>query len=152
MKFYTHKWFLSDRELDDSTESAARIYFKEIQQKLPPSIRAFSEAINLHDAHLLHLAYSTERSSLTITLDELFWNPTRNCGSRRVLNVHYELVTGFSLRPPSPALVLITQQDDLLCDEMDIVAEGIFEHRMVFASGIELHIDFGAFSHFHAAK
>lgn len=148
MKFYTLEWFRGDRDSDNLGDTAARSYFQALKPRLTDSMRAFIDAVNLHDAHLERLDFSTEHAGLTLVFDELFWDFARNCGSRRPLFIKYGSVSAFSLLPFTQAVTVrhSPPHDDLLGDEIDVFAEGIFEHRMVFASGTELHIRFQNFS------
>lgn len=149
MRHFTHEWVQSGWE-PDTVRAEAAAYFDSIAHRLIPSIHNFREAVNLHDAHVHRISFDAASDVVSFEVSELFWNDQLKQGSRRTLlltysgNVSVEVFSGSEQDHARYPL----WEDDLIIDEWD-TDEQRLEHRMLFASGSELHVKFLAFNFHH---
>jgi hypothetical protein len=118
---------------------AFRVYgahLEAIRDRLPPELLAIGQAVPLHDARLRVLRYTPADSSLLIELQ----NYIDETGPRRFF-LRYDGVHAFESRAdPDVGLAGPGGYGDLGYDELDLTPEGLAVHRLLFSSGIELHI------------
>jgi hypothetical protein len=140
MRFFTMDWWLGLQDglaTDPSegyTEHLTRL------RPLPPEVAALEELPFLHDAHVRRIEQSADR--LHMELDVV--GPD---GLRAPVHLHYAPLEGFSLTSdPERGLPGPHGLGDLGYDEIDTSGPGVFEHRMLFSSGVELSVRFRAFS------
>jgi hypothetical protein len=149
MRHFTHEWIQSDSEPDSVREEAAA-YFDSISHRLSGSVHGFREAVNLHDAHVHRISFDADSDSLILEISELFWDDQMNQGDRRKLILTYSghvSVEAFC-GPERDHARYPLWEDDVMIDEWD-ASEIRLEHRMLFASGSELHAKFSDFSYCH---
>jgi len=149
MRHFTHEWVQSGWEPDSVREEQAA-YFGSIAHRLTPSIHSFREAVNLHDAHVHRISFDAASDSVSFEVSELFWNDQLKQGNRRELVLTYSghvSVEAFCGPAPDHARYPLWE-DDLIIDEWDVDGQRL-EHRMLFASGSEVHVKFLAFSFHH---
>ncbi len=147
-------------------------YIDTIRHKLPPDLRLLcdfspgwdAQRIYLNDSQALEVTASFEAQTLTIVLNgEYTDKDDRQLGLRRFF-LNYKSVTLFQIKagvetaynpgpdadpqdalPESGASCGI-EFDDHGWDEIELIAEGLFEHRMLFASGTETVTQFRDFT------
>jgi|APTNR8051073442_1049403.scaffolds.fasta_scaffold44176_2 hypothetical protein len=152
MRHFTHEWVQSDGEPDTVREEALA-YFDSISHRLTPLVLRFREAVNLHDAHVHRISFDADSDSVTLEICELFWDDERKQGDRRRLIVTYsgrvsvEMLCG----PTRNEARYPLRDDDLILDEWD-ADEQRLEHRMLFASGSELHVKMLNFTFHHPTQ
>lgn len=142
MKYFTLKWWLGlqDGRGEDPVE-AFQDHVASIQDVLPKDFRTLSESVSLHDARLRRMEFDAATQTLEMKLDACGGG-----GKSRKLTLRYLQVDSF-LSTANPALGLPGPfgYGDLGYDEPHRLADGRFEHRILFSSGIELRIRFSNF-------
>ena len=152
MRHYTYEWIQAGWE-PWTVRDEAEAYFRSISHRLSASVHEFRQAVNLHDARLQRLSFAAGSDSVSLEINELYWNDTLHHGCRRPLILTYTGQTSVELSggPADRNNRYPLQDDDVLLDEWD--AEGShLEHRMLFASGAELHVKFLHFTFHHPAS
>ncbi|RCS52954.1 hypothetical protein DTL42_09050 [Bremerella cremea] len=142
MKYFTLKWWLGlqkGRGPDPIEEFQEHV--ASIRSALPPGFRELYESVALHDAHLRKMEYDAAAQSLEMQLDSY-----GEQGQRRRVTLRYLQVDSFlSTAHPELGLPGPFGYGDLGYDEPYVLPGGLFEHRILFSSGIELRIRFGDF-------
>ena len=140
MKYFTSEWWgIRDGPAGPDPVPVYRAYYESLRGVLPPDLVAAHDAEPLHDAtlHEVEVAGAVLRVRLTVYTER----------ESRPLTLVYSRVTSFrtvvegsgNAAPPNAFGHLGYQ-------EVEVVGDGQFEHRLLFASGIELHIRFGGFA------
>lgn len=140
MKFFTPLW--RDGELsDEDYDGACRGYdnrLTEIRRSLSDDLVRFLDAISLHDAKI---------RSASLDLDRTFRLAVR-AGDLQSGYVDVDLEYGdiqILEGNPSAAVVLNSDDGEIIQDEIDLINEGVYEHRLLFAPDGELLIRFRRF-------
>lgn len=142
MKFFTLDWWCGLQHLEDYDPLPDyQKYLATIRERLPEGLLALQETISLHDAILRSLKYSNQNNSLTLQFDA-----DDGADGYRQFTIRYIDIVSFNtvadsergLRGPHGF-------GHLGYDEADISAEGNFEHRLLFSTGIEMQIVFRDF-------
>jgi hypothetical protein len=148
MRFFTMEWWGGVQRPAASapsvTEPFARYqaHLAAIDPHIPPALRSLHDHIPLHDARLRTFTYRAARSALTIGLEN--WFPT---DEMRRFYFHYTAIVAIdSSADPTVGLLGPYGYGDLGYDEIDRGSDGTLIHRLLFSSGIELHITFHAFA------
>jgi hypothetical protein len=142
MKFFTRQWCdgeLSDEDAD-AMPTAYRAHLIALRSRMPATLRAFAQGINIHDGRVRGIALDRTRARLTISM---------RCGDNQVgyfdLDITY---SGVSLREADRlALRKLGRKTDIeaLHDEVDVSSPGAWVHRMLFSDYQEVSV---AFEHF----
>lgn len=142
MKFFTLAWWCGLQSLDYSDPRPEfRKHLSSIRDRLPKGLLSLQESISLHDAKLRRMEYHFQSDSLTIHLDG-----DDGHGGLRRFNLQYsDVISITTLADPKNGLNGPHGFGDFGYDEADIDADGNFEHRLLFSSGIEMQIVFRAF-------
>ena len=143
MQFFTVDWWrgIQDDDITDAAD-AYRAHFQRIRDQLPPGLAALSETVSLHDSRLRSLDLDFETQCLRISLDG-----DDGRGGLRQFNLTYHRLRSFqSFADPDAGLNGPHGYGDLGYDESDILSDGLFEHRILFSTGIEFRIAFAEFS------
>jgi hypothetical protein len=139
LRFFTLDWWRGIRRGDVGDPSAeyAR-HLDAIRDRLPADLLASQESIPLHDARLRHWIIAPAAASARLVLESY-------AGDER-FNLSYSGVERMeSTADPSAGLTGPYGYGDLGYDEVDILASGAFEHRLLFSTGIELAVVFREF-------
>jgi hypothetical protein len=150
MRHFTHEWIQADSE-PDTVRDEAFAYFESIAYRLTPSVHSFRETVNLHDAHMHRISFDAASDSVTFEISELFWDVQLNQGNRRKLFLVYsgQVSVEAFCGPRADRARFPLWEDDLIIDEWD-ADEQRLEHRMLFASGSEVHVKSSDFIFHHA--
>ena len=138
MKYLTREWWHRDGPADPDPVPLYRGYYESVRHTLPPDLVAAHDVEPLHDAtlHVVELDGSTLRIGLTVHTEF----------ESRPLTLVYSGVTTFrTFVAGSGSCGSPNAFGDLGYQEVEVVGSGQFEHRLLFASGIELHVRFKAF-------
>lgn len=142
MKFFTMAWWGGAQRptapLQQVTDAYAAYatHLAAIQAWLPSSLVTLDAQVPLHDARLRTLTYTTDTQTLTIGLDNTF-----DAGDVRRFYLCYLGVIAFhSVADPDVGLPGPYGYGDLGYDELDLTPTRHAIHRLLFSSGIELHI------------
>ena len=105
---------------------------------LPPDLLVLQGSVSLHDANLHLLSHDSAAAKLTLTL----YGDDGSGGLRVYTLVYGGVVSHRFTSDPDVALPEPRRFGDLGYDEPDVLTDDIFQHRLLFSSGIELQVDF----------
>lgn len=143
MKHFTFEWWSGECP-DNGAADAYWQYIKSVKARFPALVQSFITDCTLHDSRLLRLEVETEKKELRIYLhgfdmsfkNQLAYEP-------RYKNVIRLLSFGNTEQPlGGPG-----GYGDLGYDEFEILDSGFFAHRLLFSTGIEIHIEFDTFEY-----
>lgn len=117
-------------------------HYKNIKEQLPESLTFLAEKISLHDATLWNIYHEVKANILTIELD-CYDKQKRT--DHHVRLIYKDVQSFHSVSDPNKGLTGPGGYGDLGYDEIDMTADGTFEHRILFSTGIELQIRFLGF-------
>jgi hypothetical protein len=110
---------------------------------MPDEIARFLDDISLHDATLRSLDVDVVARRLDMQLNGFKYVPPGVEGCRRSISLSYLRLRGVTTTDdPTRSLPGPDGFGDLGYDEFELMADGSFEHRMIFSSGIEIQIRF----------
>ena len=118
---------------------AFRDHLERIRDRLPSDLLLLQESVSLHDARLRIYDYNPGQLILNLSGDD-------GSGGLRDFILEYRLIDSI-IMTSDPDIGLPGQNGfgDLGYDEPDILENGLFQHRILFSSGIELQVDFSDF-------
>ena len=155
MKYFTTEWWSSD-SYSDTPGKAYAAYIESIRPSLSPDLLALLDTVYLHDSKVRHLDVNMNHKRTVLLLDGYVnpWTPEGADRARRI-SLQYENVRSLEIikKEEAPDIpdnsVWIPEvgepidHSDLGYDEIELLDDGSYEHRMLFASGIEMQIRFG---------
>jgi hypothetical protein len=114
-----------------------------VKDLLPEGALRLEEEVSIHDAKLLRLDADVPTGTVVIVLDEYDWTQRQSPLPARTIVLRYSGVKWIrSLADPESGLPGPHGFGDLGYWEFEPLAEGLLEHRMLFSTGIELHVRF----------
>ena len=141
MKYFTMEWWQGHCQGDAPEQY--REYYEDVKDLLPAGARRLEEEVSLHDAKLLRLDVSPAAGTCLIVLDGFDWTHRSSPLPGRTITLRYIGVQWLrSLADPRSGLQGPHGYGDLGYWEFEALGEGLFEHRMLFSTGIELHVRF----------
>lgn len=147
MKYFTIQWWSGEVEDQNVASEEYSRYLDQIIADLPDSIRRLTREVSLHDARLLRLHVSLSEKSLAIELDGCGYDEqSKSYFGRRFRLTYCGVESVTSTADPRTGLPGPHGYGDLGYDEIERIQPGIYEHRMLFSTGIELHVRFSDFS------
>lgn len=147
MKYFTLQWWAAETGDRQPAFQAYYTYLATVKPRLPVALRRLSEDVSLHDGRLRRLLFVAARNELAIDLDGYDFDRVRRSHCAAKIGLAYRGVTSFeSLADPEAGLAGPHGYGDLGYDEIEILASGLFQHRMLFSSGIELVVTFAGFT------
>ena len=146
MKYFSVKdW----NEWDDMGEAviAYRNYVSSVRPELPEDIQRLTGAggdISLNDGEITSVTISIVSSAASMTIDGKWIHGTET--GRRVFQLMYSgvVLVDSSIDPDAEGLHGSGYGYHGF-DEFEVIETGLYEHRMLFSSGIEFAIRFGNF-------
>jgi hypothetical protein len=143
MRFFTLDWWCGFQEgnfakgpLEDY-----RSFLATIRDRLPPGLLALQEKISLHDGDLRELELWTSRATIKMII-----HGDDGSGGFQRFRLDYSGVSLFqSMADPEFGLPGPNGYGRWGYDEVDVLQNGEFEHRILFSSGIEIVIRFADF-------
>src|SRR5688572_7244909 len=148
LKYFTLDQWIRDQELDkedggpDDALQRYKAYLESVADRLPPDYVTMRETICIHDATMSELKMDVSAGLLTIRLNA--GDVTMREG--RMVELHYGYVAYFSSNSdPDKGLPGPHGFGDLGYDEIEVLEDGSYEHRLLFSSGIELVVRFRDF-------
>ena len=120
-------------------------YLDSVFATLPLELQRFTSKVSLHDARMRHLRLAA--GLLKLKLDGSgYQEETRSYFDRRFDLTYGGVDSLTSTADPDTGLPGPHGYGDLGYDEIEVLANGHYEHRMLFSTGIELHVQFNEFS------
>lgn len=142
----------SDYERITSIRTLYSSYIDSVRSQLPESLKSLTGgggSISLNDANIKHLVISLDNSTLDIVMDGK-WIQGVVTGLR-VFHLSYAGVTQMaSVIDPDVDGLSESGYGDHGFDEIEVLGNNLYEHRMLFSSGIELRIRFHDFHLYHS--
>jgi hypothetical protein len=135
LKFFTSTWW-SGCQAGDGGDALRQwqAHAASIRDRLPAALLALQETTSLHDATLQSLTVGGDPPAAVLKLRQY---------DGALLELRYGGLLEFeSVQTPEQALGGTGAYGDLGYDEIDVVSEGVFEHRILFSSSIELRFRF----------
>ena len=144
MRYFTAEWWESAGDhLDDEPIEAYRKWFDEARARLPAQVGVFFDRHTLHDSRIA--GWDADYSSSILNLLLHGWDVSFN--RRIAYDLRYSDASAFKLVScPRSEIVSLGDLGDLGYDEFDVLRDGMFEHRMLFASGQEMVVRFADFA------
>ena len=140
MKYFTLDWWRGDAECDFEQYDS---YINSIRPQLTDNLALFVDNISLHDAQVVHFHLDVENKRIEFLLNAFFSSIGPTDVVRHNLRLAYQDVSVFrSTSSPEKALGGPAGYGDLGYDEIEMLGEQAFEHRLLFSSGIEMQIQF----------
>ena len=140
MRFFTMDWWRDTQS--GSAEDPSNAYERHLMslRPFPSSVARIDQLPSLHDAHVRRVEHLG--AAVEVTLDAWGekggWVPTR---------LSYRRVEAFSLEAaPERSLPGPSGFGDLGYYEIDSPSADVFEHRLLFSSGVELCVRFREFN------
>ena len=144
MKYFTLEWW---REGDDGSASERYSqYVESVKARLQPALIRLHEICTLHDGCLRAIEADMVRREAILDVDgHRYIAEERRYGRREFRLLYGDVLRLGSTATPEHALGGPPGFGDLGYDEIELIADGVFEHRMLFSSGIEIAVQFGRF-------
>jgi hypothetical protein len=145
MKYFTPEWWAMEVESPEAVVTDYHLYIASIRSRLSPSLLSLHEEVSLHDSVVRGFMADLKIDTVLITLEGWTnpWSPDGKTGRR--FNLRYEGVTAIENTNMGGWVSELLDNSDLGYSEIELLSEDLWEHRMLFASGIELKIRFEKF-------
>jgi hypothetical protein len=145
MKYITNE--CSDGNSSDSKENEYWPYIDTIRPALTKDLLRLLNEVSLHDSHVNSFVVTPKDHIAVLVLDGSSdpWCCTKEPDRARRFTLRYEGVVNVTMLNGSATPVSELDDSDLYCDELELLTDGLFQHRMLFNSGTELHITFNIF-------
>ncbi len=145
MKYFTLKWWEGKVKNQMAVNDKYCRYMESVQASLPADLKRLHWDVSLHDSHLRRLHFMD--GTLELRLDgERRDKGKYSPGSREFRLTYRDVRSLTSTADPKKGLGGPHGYGDLGYDEIEVISAGLFEHRILFSSGIELQIRFADFS------
>ena len=139
MRYFTMGWWCGSQGGDAGDPAADYARHPDaVRHRLPPAVLAAQEAVPFHDARLRELVVRPAAATARLVLDAYAGGGRFDLTYRGGERVE-------SAADPDVGLPGPHGYGDLGYDELDVLPDGAFEHRLLFSSGIELAIAFRDF-------
>ena len=148
MKFFTIELWSGEIEGDHmDVFDRYREHIEQIFPDLAEDHRRLVNEVSLHDARLLSLTGDYSDASVVLTLDGSGYDETTKSYFQRQFVLRYDGVQSLrSNADPEKGLPGPHGYGDLGYDEVDVLEPELFEHRMLFSTGITISIRHRAFN------
>jgi len=145
MKYYTFEWWYGEEEEEDEPAHPYTAYssrIKEIENKLPNSVKEFMRDVSMHDSKIIKLDIGVDDKTVRVV--------SLGYGLNSYLTEYELCYSGFThygtTSDPEKGLPGPHGYGDWGYDEFDLCDTGQFMHSVIFSSGIEMTIKFSDFS------
>jgi hypothetical protein len=139
MRFFTRAWCTGELS-DDECEQVVSAYWRhvaEIAPRLPADARLLAEQLSLHDGLFRRLIVNQTAQTCRMEL---------RCGDLQVgyfdLDIEYRDASFMALDVDNAATIVDGEHSEILYDEVDIIGNGRFVHRLLCWPQGELWIAF----------
>lgn len=144
MRFFSSRWHGGDLPDDESDAviPAYEAHLARIRDRLPPSLRAFSESVSIHDGLLRACVVDHARG--TVTLELLVGDLGAGYADLRLAygGVQFAHTTLDTL-----ALAARDPRAEALYDELDIAPDGALVHRWLWWPYLDVELRFTEFGY-----
>lgn len=142
MKYFTPQWWAMEVENPESIVSEYHHYIDSIRSRMSPALLSLHDEVSLHDANIQRFTVDRPSQSVSITLHG-YTNPwSQDDQSRRRFDLTYEGVASVETTGGEGSLSAVFDDSDVGYCEIELLPEGLWEHRLLFASDRELTIRF----------
>ena len=149
MKHFTIQWWSGELEDQMDAFRAYEAYIDGAKHEFLPELRRLLDEVSLHDSRLRRLHLALETKELVIELDGYGPNEDHQSYHALTIRLAYFGVESFeSLANPDVGLPGPHGYGDLGYDEIQVLRPGLFQHRMLFSTGIEFAATFTGFQLF----
>jgi hypothetical protein len=143
MKYFTLEWWAN--HCDINVFDTYDTYINQNRTRILADLLQIYDEVSLHDARLRSMIVLPEVKTTSIELDGCRLLENGNYASREIW-LSYSKVDYFKITAdPNRGLAGPHGFGDLGYDEIEVIKDGLFEHRMIFSSGIEIQIRFEEF-------
>lgn len=142
MKYFTLKWWAMETDKPESVIADYERYIGTIRSRLTPALHSLLGEVSLHDSKVRKFAVDIPNQTVSILLHGFAdpWSPEGQTGRRFELS--YEGVTAVESTNENGCTSEALDESDLGYDEIELLPDNLWEHRILFGSGIELTIRF----------
>jgi hypothetical protein len=150
MKYFTLAWWQGNQDLQPPFEDKMRPlndykqFYASVKDQLPPLFAEFQETHSLHDATFLGLNVDVEKQEARLAL-LLSIRDTKRWEEKEGWLFYTGLHHFGSSQDAQHSLGGPSGHGDLGYDEAEVIGAGLFEHRMLFSSGVEFTVRFENF-------
>jgi hypothetical protein len=139
VRFFTMAWWCGC-QTGGTTEPWAEYekHLALVRDRLPVELLATQESFSLHDTRLRGLKLLPAEGTLMLTIDGY-------AGDERLTLIYTQVELFESTADPETGLGGSAGYGDLGYCEVDVLPGGVFEHRLLFSTGIELNVVFHGF-------
>jgi hypothetical protein len=153
MKHFTIQWWSGEIQDQMPAFRAYEAYLAGVRKDFPPEICRLLDEVSLHDSRLRRLHVISEKKEVLIELDGCGYDEGQQLYHDLKIKLAYGGVSSLeSLADPDVGLAGPHGYGDLGYDEIEILKPGLYQHRMLFSTGIELAVTFTGFQLTHARK
>ncbi len=152
MRFFMMHWWAGPMERRTTADQHTKtiddynIYLATIRHRVPPAL--VDESLGTHDSHLRQFSVDIDRKEAVLELDYAELNTGQNRWVKGKVQLRYSGVHAvLSTADPNVGLPGPHGYGDLGYDEVDVLPNGLIEHRLIFSTGIELDIRFTGFEY-----
>ncbi len=141
MKYFTIEWWAGEVEDDSHLFDDYRAHIEHIFADLPPDHQRLTNEVSLHDARLLRFTADFDKRTLMLDLDGCGFDQSSNSYFGRRFELQYSEVDCIETTAnPEKGLPGPHGYGDLGYYEIDLISPGLFEHRLLFSTGIVLTV------------
>jgi len=152
MKYFTLKWWTDCQQLNWQKEELRQPleqyekYFASVRKQLPPDLITLTDSGSLHDATFLSLGLDTDEREARLPLLISIREEKKPMTEKKGTLLYYGVTYFGSTENKEYSLAGLGGHGDLGYDEVEVINAGLFEHRMLFSSGIEFTVRFSDFA------
>jgi hypothetical protein len=145
MKYFTREWWRGDTSGNTAKEYWS--YIDAIRPKLTKDLVRLLDDVSLHDSTVHSFLVTPEENVAVLVLDGSSdpWHRSKGLDRARRFALRYEGVTDVTIVNKDRKSISQLDDSDLGYDEIELTPNGMFQHRMLFASYTELHMTFKNF-------
>ena len=142
MKYFTPEWWARNVESTDAVAADYWRYVETIRSRLTPGLRTLLDEVSLHDSKVRRFRVELSNQTVVMILHGFTdpWSPAGQIG--RQFELRYEGVVTVESANEEGWVSEHLDNSDLGYSEVELLSDGYWEHRMLFASGVELVIRF----------
>ena len=142
MKYFTPDWWALNVKNTDAAVSDYWRYVDTIRPRLTPSLRTLLDEVSLHDSKVRRFHVDVSNRTVLMILHGFTdpWSPDGQ--TERRFELRYEGAISVESANEGGWVSEHLDDSDLGYCEIELLPNGYWEHRMLFASGVELAIRF----------